>query len=554
MPSSTDWWRSAVIYQIYPRSFMDTDGNGVGDLPGIVQKLDYVAALGVDAVWISPFYQSPMKDFGYDVSDYLAVDPLFGTMDDFKDLLMTAHGLGLKVIIDQVWSHTSDQHPWFVESSKSRHNAKADWYVWANPQSDGSVPNNWLSTFGGDAWTWDSQRQQYYLHHFLSEQPALNWYNPEVQTAMLDIGRFWLDLGVDGFRFDVINFLMADPALRDNPLRLKHMPLPDGVFGEVPFFRFINKYNQGQPQSIEMIQRIRALLDCYEGAVSLAEVSCAEDAIADAAAYVNTRQKLHMAYNSSLMTETPLDQHRLIEIIQRVQASFGTGVLCWTAGTHDFPRLASRWTEALMDEHFSQEAFNHMFAALLITLEGSCCIYQGDELGLPQAEIAYEQMQDPFGLQGYPHVLGRDGCRTPMPWEADGIHASFTTSADAWLPVPEDHKELAVDWQERDPNSLLNKYRRLIQWRKRQPALQSGTMQLQPTEAPVLAFTRKTATQTLLCLFNFSSQLVYQTLENLPACHQSDELDFQVRRFEQTVELPGYGVFIGVCEHAEVES
>ena len=548
MLDSTDWWRSAVIYQIYPRSFMDTDGNGVGDLPGILQRLEYVASLGVDAVWISPFYQSPMKDFGYDISNYQAVDPLFGTMDDVKGLLQVAHDLGLRVILDQVWSHTSDQHPWFVESSKSRHNSKADWYVWAKPRLDGGVPNNWLSTFGGSAWTWDPQRRQYYLHHFLAEQPALNWYNPEVREAMLNVGKFWLDLGVDGFRFDVINFLMADPELRDNPLRLKNMPLPDGVFGEIPFFKFINKHNQGHPQSVAMIEHIRTLLDAYEGRTSLAEVSCAEDAIAAAAAYVNTPQKLHMAYNSSLMTEEPLDQERLTTIIRRVQKSFGDGVLCWTAGTHDFPRLSSRWTAALMDEHFSQEAFNHMFAALLITLEGSCCIYQGDELGLPQAEIPFEQMQDPFGLQGYPDVLGRDGCRTPMPWEADSLHAGFTTSEDPWLPVPEAHKEFAIDWQDQDPNSLLNKYRRLIKWRKQQPALNTGKMHLQQTEAPVLAFTREADTQTLLCLFNFSSSPVYQNMSGLPVCCQADELDFQVRRFEQTLELPGYGVFIGICE------
>ena len=279
MKNVNDWWRSAVIYQIYPRSFMDTDGNGIGDLVGIIKKLDYVADLGVDAVWISPFYQSPMKDFGYDVSDYRAVDPLFGTMDDFKSLLQKAHDLNLKVIIDQVWSHTSNQHPWFVQSSKSRHNPKADWYVWADARPDGNVPNNWLSTFGGSAWTWEPQRQQYYLHHFLSEQPALNWYNPDVQEAMLDVGKFWLELGVDGFRFDVINFLMADAQLRNNPVRTKNIPLPDGVFGDVPFFRFVNKYNQGQNESLIAIERIRALLDSYEGTTSLAEVSCAEDAM-----------------------------------------------------------------------------------------------------------------------------------------------------------------------------------------------------------------------------------------------------------------------------------
>lgn len=554
MTTSAEWWRSTVIYQIYPRSFMDSSGDGVGDLRGIIEKLPYVASLGVDAIWVSPFFVSPMKDFGYDVSDYRQVDSLFGTLEDFHALLNEAHGLGLKVIIDQVWSHTSDQHPWFVESSKSRHNPHADWYVWHDPSPDEQPPSNWLSTFGGSAWTWEPQRRQYYLHHFLKEQPALNWRNPEVQEAMLDVGRYWLDMGVDGFRFDVINFLVADQHCRDNPLRLPGMALPDGAFGEVPFFRFVNTYNQSRPESVEMVKRIRALLDSYPNRTSLAEVSCAEDAIADAAAYVDGPDKLHMAYNSSLMSEDPLDRARLTGIIERMQEHFQCGILCWTAGTHDFPRLASRWHGALMDEHFSQEAFDHQLAALQISLKGSCCIYQGDELGLHQAEITHERMQDPFGIRGYPLVLGRDGCRTPMPWTIEGDQAGFTTAPEAWLPLPEEHRRLAVEAQERDPQSLLNKYRRLIHWRRRQPALTDGDLELLPSDDPVLAFCRRAASQTLLFVFNFSGQPVYQSLNRWPACHQADELDFQVRCFERTVEIPGYGVFIAVVEPAAATS
>jgi alpha-glucosidase len=550
MTSDPDWWRSAVIYQIYPRSFMDSSGDGVGDLRGIIEKLPYVASLGVDAIWVSPFYRSPMKDFGYDVSDYRQVDPLFGSLEDFRDLLARTHDLGLKLIIDQVWSHTSDQHPWFVESSKSRRNPHADWYVWRDPSPDGEPPSNWLSTFGGSAWSFEPQRRQYYLHHFLKEQPALNWRHPQVQEAMLDVGRYWLEMGVDGFRFDVINFLVADEHCRDNPLRLPGMALPDGAFGEVPFFRFVNTYNQSRPESLAMVKRIRALLDAYPGSTSLAEVSCAEDAIADAAAYVDAPDKLHMAYNSSLMSEDPLDRARLCGIIERVQRHFQGGILCWTAGTHDFPRLASRWHGALVDEHFSQEAFDHQLAALLISLQGSCCIYQGDELGLHQAEIPRERMQDPFGIRGYPHVLGRDGCRTPMPWSSEEHEGGFTTAPEAWLPLPQHHRRLAVETQDRDPDSLLNKYRRLIHWRRRQPALTSGELQLLPSADPVLAFLRRAPEQTLLFAFNFSAQPVYQSLQPWPACRQADELDFQVRRFEQTVEIPGFGVFIGVGQPA----
>ncbi|MBE9171718.1 alpha-glucosidase [Cyanobium sp. LEGE 06143] len=554
MTLRNNWWQSAVIYQIYPRSFKDSNDDGVGDLRGIIQKLSYVTSLGVDAIWISPFYKSPMKDFGYDVSDYRNVDPLFGTLDDFRVLLDEAHDHGLKVIIDQVWSHSSDQHPWFIESSKNRDNLLADWYVWNDPGPDGQPPSNWMSTFGGSAWTWEPQRRQYYLHHFLKEQPALNWRKAEVQEAMLDVGRYWLDIGVDGFRFDVINFLVADQNCRDNPLRSHGMALPDGATAEVPFFSFVNTYNQGRPESVEMVKRIRALLDSYPNRTSLAEVSCAEDAIADAAAYVDAPNKLHMAYNSSLMSEDPLDSARLTGIIERVQHHFREGILCWTAGTHDFPRLASRWHEALMDEHFSQEAFDHQLAALLISLQGSCCIYQGDELGLHQAEIPREMMQDPFGVRGYPLVLGRDGCRTPIPWTIEGAQAGFTKAPQAWLPLPQEHRHMAVEAQERDPQSLLNKYRRLIHWRQNQEALTDGDLQLLPSEDPVLAFCRRAASQTLLFAFNFDSLPTYQSLERWPACAQADELDFQVRCFERTVEIPGLGVFIAVVEPAACSS
>lgn len=546
--SQHDWWQSAVIYQIYPRSFQDSNGDGVGDLRGIIDRLDYVASLGVDAIWISPFYRSPMKDFGYDVSDYCDVDPLFGKLDDFLSLLHQAHDLGIRVIIDQVWSHTSDQHPWFVESCKSRHCPHSDWYVWRDPGPDGGPPNNWLSTFGGGAWTWEPQRGQYYLHHFLREQPALNWRHPDVQEQMLEVGRYWLELGVDGFRFDVINFLVADDQCRDNPLRMPGMALPDGADAAMPFFRFLNLYNQNRPESHEYVKRIRSLLDAFPGRTSLAEISCAEEAIRDAAGYVNTADKLHMAYNSSLMSQDPPSRGRLVSLISDVEQHFGSGVLCWTAGTHDFPRLASRWHGSLLDEHFRQEAFDHQIAALQISLHGSCCIYQGDELGLHQADIPLPRMRDPFGIQGYPQVLGRDGCRTPMPWTVSAPNSGFTTAPEAWLPIPDQHRDLCVEHQDRDPESLLNKYRRLIRWRRRQPALREGVIRLQPCQDPILAFTRRADSQELLFVFNFSSQPVYCSLLDWPPCCQADELDFQVRQFEQTVELPGFGVFIGKCD------
>ncbi|WP_017661102.1 alpha-glucosidase [Baaleninema simplex] len=546
--ANREWWRSATVYQVYPRSFADSNGDGIGDLQGIVNKLDYIADLGVDAVWVSPFFKSPMKDFGYDISDYRAVDPIFGTMDDFKTLLDRAHQRGLKVLIDQVWNHTSDRHPWFLESRSSRDNPKADWYVWADAKPDGSPPNNWLSTFGGRAWTWDEGRQQYYLHNFLAEQPDLNWYNPEVIDAILDVARFWLDMGVDGFRLDVVNFFTHDRQLRDNPPRPDSVPRPAGADINDPFFDRINLYNFCQPKTLELLEKIRSLTDRYPGTTTLAEISSAEDTVGISSEYVRGNKRLHMAYNSSLMTPEPLDYQRLCDIVRSVEQRFGDSVICWTGGTHDFPRLKSRWMKFLIDDAFTHEAFDHMFAALLLSLRGSCCIYQGDELGLTQAVIPYDKMQDPFGLAGYPKVLGRDGSRTPMPWEKEGVNAGFTTAKEPWLPIPDEHLEKAVDEQERHANSLLNKYRRLLHWRKQQPALIRGKLHLLETPEPLFGIERYCDEQRLLCLFNLSPKAVHFDVSTYPNCREAKEPDFSVRQYDETIELPAYGVFFGEIE------
>lgn len=541
-----DWWRSATIYQVYPRSFADSNGDGIGDLQGIVQNLDYIAKLNVDAVWVSPFYKSPMKDFGYDISDYCAVDPIFGSLEDFQELLDKAHHLGLKVLIDQVWNHTSNLHPWFLESRQSHDNPKSDWYVWADAKADGGPPTNWLSTFGGSAWTWDDQRQQYYLHNFLAEQPDLNWYNPEVVEAILDVARFWLKMGVDGFRLDVVNFFTHDLQLRDNPPRPDNIPRPAGASAKDPFFNQLNLYNFCQPATLDLIEKIRHMMDEeYPGTTTLAEISSAEDTILTSSQYVSGNRRLHMAYNSSLMSEEPLSYDRLREIIQCVETQVKDGIICWTAGTHDFPRLKSRWLPFLINDVFSHEAFDHMFAAILIILRGSCCIYQGDELGLTQATIPYEKMQDPFGLAGYPQVLGRDGSRTPMPWVKEGVNAGFTTAKEPWLPIPDDHRDRAVDVHEANENSLLNKYRRLLQWRQQQPALVGGDLTLLDTPEPLLGISRKCDRQHLIGLFNLSPQAVHFDLSEFPGCEDANESDFQNRRYEDTIEIAGYGVFFG---------
>lgn len=540
-----NWWRRAVIYQIYPRSFHDSNGDGIGDLPGIIQKLDYLVSLNVDALWISPFFHSPMKDFGYDISDYCAVDPIFGTLEDFQTLLEKAHYHGLRVLIDQVWNHTSDQHPWFIESRSSRDNPKANWYVWADPKPDGSPPNNWLATFGGSAWTWEEQRQQYYLHNFLTSQPDLNWYNPEVIQVILEVARFWLDLGVDGFRLDVVNFFTHDRLLRDNPLREQERPA--GADPNDPYFDYINRYNICQPETLKILEKIRALMDEYPGTTTLAEVSSAEDTILTSSEYVRGKQRLHMAYNSSLMSDELLTYHRLRAIITQVQEQVGEGVICWTGGTHDFPRLKSRWRNFLINDVFTQEAFDHLFVALLISLRGSCCLYQGEELGLTQADVPYEKLQDPFGIAGYPHIKGRDGSRTPLPWKKNTPHAGFTKADKPWLPIPDDHFDRAVDQQDHNSHSLLNKYRRLLQWRKQQPALLEGKMVLLETPEPILGIKRESQEQTLVILFNLSPKPVHFNLSEFGDCVNANAIDFPVREYETLIELSPYGVFFGNC-------
>lgn len=544
---SRDWWRSAAIYQVYPRSFFDSNGDGIGDLPGIIEKLDYIARLEVDAVWISPFFQSPMKDFGYDISDYRAIEPIFGTMDDFKTLLEKAHDRGLKILIDQVWSHTSEEDPWFVESRSSKNNPKADWYVWEDAKADGSPPSNWRSVFGGSAWEWDETRQQYYLHNFLTAQPDLNWYNREVRLAILDVARFWLDMGVDGFRLDVVNFFLHDRELRDNPPRPPGMKRPVGADPNDPYYEFRNLYNLDRPENIELLKPIRQLMEEYPGTTTLAEISCTENALLTSSECVRGNDRLHMAYNAELIENEPFSYGRLRDIIQRVKTEFQDGVICWTAGTHDFPRLKSRWQKHQPSDRFTEEAFDHLLAALILSLPGSCCIYQGDELGLTEAEIPYEKMQDPVGVRGYPTRLGRDGCRTPMPWESTCDRAGFTTAKEPWLPIPPEHLALAVDLQERASMSLLNKYRRLFRWRKKQPALLRGDLILLDTPEPLLGFSRRCDEQHLICLFNLSAVPFHQDLSDYAECVEADESDFINRQYDSIVEIPAYGVFFGNC-------
>lgn len=509
--SGVPWWRHAVIYQIVPWSFLDTTACGIGDLQGIIRKLDYVAALGVDAIWLTPFYASPMDDLGYDITNMQAIDPLFGRMEDFQTLLHVAHDMGLKVVIDQVWNHTSQYHPWFLESCSSRSNPKADWYVWETGKPDGSPPNNWLSAFmGRSAWQWHKGRQQFYLANFLPSQPELNWYNPEVVKAVLALAQFWLDKGVDGVRVDAVNFFLHDAQLRDNPVRPEGMAMPDGIAADNPMVKqqFVNSFCR--PEVFDKLPPIRALLDRYPNVMSLGEVTLCEDSVALSGAYVRGKERLHLAYNSSLLQDQPLSALMLRTILRRNQRHFPDGGQCWMVGNHDYGRFRSRWAGHDSDGiPYPASAF-HMMAALLAALPGALCLYQGDELGLPEARIPEDipeaRIRDLFGKALYPVLPGRDGSRTPMPWQADAPHQGFTKAAEPWLPIPESHARLSVDRQSADPASLLNTWRRLLHWRRSQPALLSGDLTVLETREPLLAFLRHHDDQVLLCLFNTSRQ------------------------------------------------
>ena len=489
------WWRGAVIYQIYPRSFADSDGDGVGDLPGILAHLDYVAGLGVDAIWIAPFFKSPMADFGYDITDYHAVDPLFGTLADFDRLLAAAHARGLRVIIDQVLSHTSVEHAWFRESRESRDNPRADWYVWADPKPDGTPPNNWLSIFGGPAWTWDPRRQQYYLHNFLDAQPDLNFHNPEVRAAALDNVRFWLDRGVDGVRLDAINFCFHDKQLRDNPPKPVHERTGRGFSPDNPYAYQYHWHNNTQPENLTFLEQLRELLDHYPGSAALGEIS-SEDSLSTMAEYTQPG-RLHMGYSFELLTDdfSAAHIHATVENLERV---LGAGWPCWAISNHDVARVATRWGGAQ-----AGAAQIAQMSALALSLRGSVCVYQGEELGLPEAELPYAALRDPYGIAFWPNFKGRDGCRTPMPWN-DSPQAGFT-SGTPWLPIPAQHRMLAVARQERDAGSPLQRFRRFVAWRRQQPALCWGTVRLLDLPAPLLGFTRRFGDDEVLALFNLGA-------------------------------------------------
>ena len=515
------WWRGAVIYQIYPRSFQDSNDDGIGDLPGVLARLDHVASLGVDAIWISPFFTSPMADFGYDIADFRGVDPLFGTLEDFDRVLAKAHALGLKVMIDQVLSHCAVAHPWFIESRASRDNPKADWFVWADAKPDGSPPNNWLSIFGGVAWTWEPRRGQYYLHNFLSSQPQLNFHNAKVRAAQLENLRFWLDRGVDGFRLDSINFPFHDAQLRDNPAKPAHLRTGRGFSPDNPYAFQYHLHNNTQPENLGLLEDIRALLDRYPDAGALGEIS-SEDSLATTAEYC-TPQRLHMGYSFELLTEDGSAGY-IRQTVEALEAKLTEGWPCWAISNHDVQRAVTRWGGGDGDDALAKQ-----LVALVCSLRGSVCLYQGEELGLPEAELPFEALQDPYGKTFWPNFKGRDGCRTPLPW-TDAADAGFSHAA-PWLPVAASHLGRSVAAQERDPDSVLQSVRSFLRWRKDKPALVQGSIRFVDAPEDVLVFERAHAGQRLLLAFNLSARAAafalpqaagLVTLPGLPAARLND--------------------------------
>ncbi|MGD9091714.1 MAG: alpha-glucosidase [Anaerolineales bacterium] len=489
---TSPWWREGVIYQIYPRSYYDTTCNGIGDLPGIIEKLDYIADLGVDAIWLSPIYPSPDADFGYDVSDYQDIDPRFGTMADFEQLLAEAHNRDLRIIMDLVLNHTSEQHPWFLEALKGVDNEYRDYYLWRDPKAGGGPPNNWGSVFGGSAWEMDQDSGQYYLHLFYKGQPDLNWRNPKVHQAMLDVFRFWCDKGVDGFRLDVFNLYYKHPQLPDNPWRL----IPTPPYGR-KFDWQHHIYDYNQPEMMPLLAEIRDLLDSYPGRYAVGETFGEDPA---SAARYSSPGYLHAAFNFEF-TNNSWDTRRFLEIINCWEAlNSDGGWPTYVLGNHDFPRPGTKYGRGENDDLLK------VAAAMLLTLRGTPYIYFGDEIGMRNIPIKRkEDVLDPIGRQYWPFNKGRDGCRSPMQWDSSS-NAGFSSGL-PWLPVHDNHPQRNVENQLQNPDSLLNFYRLLLRTRKEHIALRQGSflpLSNQPNQ--VLAYQRIAEDEALLIALNFADQ------------------------------------------------
>jgi len=480
------WWQRGIIYQVYPRSFMDSNGDGVGDLCGLISRLDYLRGLGIDAVWLSPIYPSPMKDFGYDVANYTGIHPLFGTLDDFDLLIREAHAREIKLILDFVPNHTSDQHPWFIESRSSHNNPKRDWYIWRDAAPSGGPPNNWLSCFGGSAWEYDPQTEQYYYHAFLRQQPDLNWRNPQVIEAMLNVLRFWLERGVDGFRVDVLWHLIKDEQFRDNPVN------PDWHEGADPYQKLLPLHSTDQAEVHAAVTRMRRLVDQYQDRVLIGEIYLPVERLVQY--YGVNLSGVHVPFNFQLLL-AKWRARDVAQIIAQYEAALPKGGWPnWVLGNHDRPRIASRVGSAQA----------RVAAMLLLTLRGTPTLYYGDEIGMHDAEIPPEKVQDPFEKNVPGRGLGRDPQRTPMQWSA-AKNAGFT-EGEPWLPIAKDYAQINVETERDDPFSILSLYTQLIKVRRGEPALEVGELEPIDTDGDLLTYVRREGESAFLVALNFGSE------------------------------------------------
>lgn len=486
LSSANSWWQRGIIYQIYPRSFMDANGDGLGDLAGIADRLDYCRWLGVDAVWLSPIFPSPMVDFGYDIAEYCDVDPMFGTLADFVALLDRAHALGLKVLLDYVPNHTSDQHPWFQQSRSSRTSPYRDWYLWRDPAVGGGPPTNWLSVFGGSAWTWDDATGQYYFHSYLKQQPDLNWRNPEVHDAMFKVLRFWLDRGVDGFRVDAVSRLLKDDRFRDNP------PNPSYTSDQPPYYRLLQTYSADLPEVHDIIREMRTVLDEYGDRFMIGEAYLPLERLM---AYYGSRHPgVHFPFNFQLV-RLPWEPRGLGAAIDAYERNLPAGAWPnWVLGNHDRHRIASRVGRAQA----------RVAAMLLLTLRGTPTMYYGDEIGMEDVPIPPHLVQDPWEKNVPGFGLGRDPERTPMQWDP-GPGAGFT-SGTPWLPIADDYRKCNVAAEREDPASMLTLYRQLIQLRSKEPALSLGAYQPVGATDQTLCFIRASESRRFFVGLNMSSR------------------------------------------------
>lgn len=535
------WWKGAVVYQIYPRSYCDSNGDGVGDIPGIISKLDYVAGLGVDAIWLSPIHPSPNRDFGYDVADYFAIAPELGTLDDFKTLLREAHARGLKVILDEVLSHTSDEHPWFVESRSSRDNPKSDWYQWAEPKLDGNPPNNWLAAFGGPAWSYWPSRRQYYFHKFLRQQPKLNLHNLDCRAAALKVLAFWLDLGVDGFRLDVAHSFLHDPQLRDNPpvplaeRRAAHWGHATALQEHIHDNGFPESGHPG-PRERAVLDEIRALVARYDDRFVFGEFAEEPRFLGD---FASDTHGVQSGYTFAYLYSSKLTPKLFAQHIEQLNGFGGTWP-CVTLSNHDMSRPVTRYGGGERDD-----ALAKMLLLLLSAHRGTVLLYQGEELGLGDGPIARNEIQDPFGDLYYPVFKGRDPCRTPMPWEAEKANAGFS-SGKPWLPVAPEHRRQAVNHQQTDNNSVLNFAKGLLAVRKRHKSWTTGAVAAQSSGYAIIVLTREGGGERMVFAFNLSREAQIWELGPYAAWTPVDLAGVAPRDGER-VRLPAYGYYVATA-------